>query len=127
MLITAELLLRDNLRDSMLTVAELYTDTLPGLDSATGRYADQSATFPPGPWVRRYQGSEWLTRSVPGPAFVLFLKGWRGLPAVAAFLDAYGRFVMSSLQAIPDVVCNVWISQRREPVLAWRMDCPQAA
>ncbi|HAT1685226.1 TPA: hypothetical protein I8Y21_006064 [Klebsiella oxytoca] len=126
MLITAELLLRDNLRASILTVGELYTDTLPELDNATGHYADRFATFPPGMWVRRYQGAQWLTRSVPGPGFILFLRAWSGLPAVKGFLEAHGQFVMSSLSAVPEVACNVWISQRREPESTRRVKSLQA-
>ncbi|ECU9385518.1 hypothetical protein CKQ16_19670 [Salmonella enterica subsp. enterica serovar Newport] len=49
-----------------------------------------------------------------GVGFFLFLRAWSGLPVVRTFLKEYGRFVKTSLQAIPEVDCIVWISQRRE-------------
>ncbi|EAA4684163.1 hypothetical protein DQD18_15180 [Salmonella enterica subsp. enterica serovar Oranienburg] len=118
MLITVELLLSDNLRRSLLTVGELDAGTLPGLEAMIGRYAGKYATIPPGMWYRRWQGRRWLTRSVPGPEFFLFLSRWREVPEVRVFLENHSRFVLASLQAIPEAFCNVWINQPEEPELA---------
>ncbi|HGB3471558.1 TPA: hypothetical protein ACIVB1_001847 [Salmonella enterica subsp. diarizonae serovar 61:l,v:z35] len=53
----------------MLTVRELCTDAFPALDSVVVHYDDKNATIPPGSWVRKCRGCQWLTQNVPGSGF----------------------------------------------------------
>lgn len=87
MLITVELLLTDNLRRSLLTLGEPDLSSLPGLERVIECYTERFATLPPGMWYRQYQGQRWLTRSLPGSAFFLFLRRWRNIPEVRCFLE----------------------------------------
>lgn len=100
MLITVELLLADNLRHSLLTVGELDISTQPRLERVVECYTERFATLPPGMWYRQYQGRRWLTRSLPGPAFFMFLSRWRNIPEVRCFLESHERFVFASRQSV---------------------------
>ncbi|ECI9603633.1 TPA: hypothetical protein ACWV6Y_004731 [Salmonella enterica subsp. enterica serovar Muenchen] len=111
MLITVELLPADNQRRSLLTLGELDTRPLPGLETAIECYTERFATLPPGMWYRQYQGQRWLTRSLPGLAFFMFLSRWRNIPEVRCFLESHERFVFASRQSVTEVRCNVWIHQ----------------
>lgn len=115
MLITVELLLADNLRRSLLTLGELDTSLLPGLEAVIACYTERFATIPPGMWYREYQGQRWLTRSLPGLAFFLFLSRWRNIPEVRRFLESHERFVFASRQSVREARCSVWIHQSEEP------------
>ncbi|EKO1096406.1 hypothetical protein ACOIPX_002366 [Salmonella enterica] len=109
MLITLELLLRDDLRRSLFTLGSMTVEQKPALESAISDYAGLYATTPPGVWVRSYKGRNWLTQSVPALPFFDFLSGWRHVPDVSRFLDVYYRFVQPSPGAISDARVNVWI------------------
>lgn len=111
MLITVELLLADNLRHSLLTLGALDFSPLPGLERVVECYTERFATLPPGMWYRQYQGRRWLTRSLPGPAFFLFLSRWRNIPEVRCFLESHERFVFASRQSVTEARCNVWVHQ----------------
>ncbi|EIG1925721.1 hypothetical protein ACFDWB_003789 [Salmonella enterica] len=121
MLITVELLLADNLRRSLLTVGELDISTPPGLEAIIACYTERFATIPPGMWYREYQGQRWLTRSLPGPAFFLFLSRCRNIPAVRCFLESHEQFIFASRQSVREARCNVWIHQPEEPDTAWHI------
>ncbi|HFJ2162826.1 TPA: hypothetical protein ACGTPM_002971 [Salmonella enterica] len=115
MLITVELLLADNPRRSLLTIGEMDISSLPEVEAVTECYTERFATIPPGMWYRYYQGRRWRTRSIPGPAFFLFLSRWRNIPEVRCFLESHNRFVFSSRESAPEVLCNVWIHQSEAP------------
>lgn len=78
----------DNLRRSLLTIGQPDISLQPGLQTATECYTERFATIPPGMWYRYYQGQHWLTRSLLGPAFFLFLSRWQNVPEVGCFLGA---------------------------------------
>ncbi|HDP0317341.1 TPA: hypothetical protein P5S08_002470 [Salmonella enterica subsp. enterica serovar Concord] len=56
MLITVELLMRDNMCHSILTVGELLMDELPAQEPVVVHYTDKYATMPPGLQVRKHRG-----------------------------------------------------------------------
>lgn len=51
----------------------------------------------------------------PGAGFFLFLSRWRNIPEVRCFLESHSRFVFSSRESAPEVLCNVWIHQSEAP------------
>ncbi|EAA7555436.1 hypothetical protein FHE25_22585 [Salmonella enterica] len=53
----------------------------------------------------------WLNRSLPGPAFFLFLSRWQNVPEVGCFLGCHGQFVLASYKSVREAHCNVWINQ----------------
>ncbi|EAA2982572.1 hypothetical protein DNY73_13550 [Salmonella enterica subsp. diarizonae] len=111
MLITVELLMSDNLRRSLLTIGELDISLQPGLQTVIEFYTERFATIPPGMWYRYYQGQHWLTRSLPGPVFFLFLSRWQNVPEVGFFLGCHSQFVLASYKSVREAHCNVWINQ----------------
>ncbi|HAT1682927.1 TPA: hypothetical protein I8Y21_003638 [Klebsiella oxytoca] len=111
MLITLELQSYDEPGRSRLTLGTFCPDGIPELTHLMACYADRRATTPPGAWERMFRGQKWWVRCVPAPAFMGFLREWRHIPVVNAFLDRHTRLVCTSLSDIPGMHCSVWVHE----------------
>ncbi|EBE3722304.1 hypothetical protein B4R02_25850 [Salmonella enterica] len=111
MLITLELQTDDAPCQSLLTLGMFCPDGAPELVSVLACYVEKWATTPPGEWERTFRGQKWRVRRILAPAFMVFLRRWRHIPVVNAFLDRHLRLVCTSLNDIPGVSCHAWVHE----------------
>ncbi|ECU9386458.1 hypothetical protein CKQ16_24690 [Salmonella enterica subsp. enterica serovar Newport] len=103
--------MNDAPRQSLLTLGMFCPDGGTELVSVLMCYVEKWATTPPGEWERTFRGQKWRVRRIPAPAFMVFLRRWRHIPVVNAFLDRHLRMVCSSLNNIPGASCYAWVHE----------------
>ncbi|MIE71810.1 hypothetical protein EL06_20915 [Salmonella enterica subsp. diarizonae] len=111
MIITLELQTDDAPRQTLLTLGMFCPDGSPELVSVLTCCAEKWAVTPPDEWERTFRGQRWRVRRIPAPTFMVFLRRWRHIPEVNAFLDRHLRLVRTSLNDIPGVSCHVWVHE----------------